>query len=352
MVRLASLRVSGIGLPSGEPICLVAAGEHWVLDACAATSVTISGWVLPGLVDAHTHPGPERPSEPLDDDVFRRALEMHARVGVTTVRCPGLAGSPPKWIAEERALPRVFHAGPWLARAGHFIEGWGRRVADSEFPSIAREQAAATGWCKVIADWGMNDEPLGVELLRQIVEAVHGVGGRVAVHSQHPDGGRAAVTAGVDTLEHAMGLDWGLLDEMRAQGTVLVPTLASIGKSAEQARQAPPSPRRNWYLSGAERHAGLVAAAHATGVTIWAGTDFTPHGSLLVEVKALIAAGMSAEAALGAASWVPRTALGLSGLEEGGSADAVVYDHDPRKDVDQLAAPQWIILRGQVLKHP
>ena len=349
---MTSLRVSGIGLPSGEPISLVADGERWVHDARGATDVTLKGWVLPGLVDAHTHPGASQPGEPLDDEVFERDLRMHLRAGVTTVRCPGLAGIPSSWIFEERSLPRVFHAGPWLARAGNFIEGWGRRVADSEFPVVAREQAAATGWCKVIGDWGMDDEPLGVELLRQIVQAVHSVGGRVAVHSQHPDGCRAAVIAGVDTLEHGMGLDWSLLEKMCVQGIVLVPTLATIMKSAEQARRAPPSPRRDWYLNGAECHAGLVAAAHAEGVEIWTGTDFTPHGGLLDEVKALVAAGMSAEAAVGAASWVPRTSLGLSGFAEGGFADAVVYEHDPRKNVDELAAPQWVILRGQVLTHP
>lgn len=43
------------------------------------------------------------------------------------------------------------------------------------------------------------------EVLAEIVRRVHALGGRVAVHSQHPDGGAAAVRAGVDSLDLDQG---------------------------------------------------------------------------------------------------------------------------------------------------
>ena len=54
--------------------------------------------------------------------------------------------------------------------------------------------------------------------MRHIVDAVHAVGGRVAVHSQNAAGGAIAVEAGVDSLEHGMHLDPDLLPTMAAQG--------------------------------------------------------------------------------------------------------------------------------------
>lgn len=76
---------------------------------------------------------------------------------------------------------------------------------------MAAEQAARTGWAKLIADWGADGDPVPVDVLVAVVNAVHAVGGRVAVHSQQADGGGAAVAAKVDSLEHGMCLDPALL---------------------------------------------------------------------------------------------------------------------------------------------
>ena len=63
---------------------------------------------------------------------------------------------------------------------------------------------------QLIGDW-VPDDPSSVDVLSAVVKAVHAVGGRVAMHSQHAAGGAAAVAAGVDTLEHGMCLDPDLL---------------------------------------------------------------------------------------------------------------------------------------------
>ena len=53
------------------------------------------GWIVPGLVGAHTHPGAEEPGQPLDDGILRDDLRAHLDAGVTLIRAPGLAGDPP-----------------------------------------------------------------------------------------------------------------------------------------------------------------------------------------------------------------------------------------------------------------
>ena len=61
-------------------------------------------------------------------------------------------------------------------------------------------------------------------------------------------------------------------------------------------------------------------------------------------------AGMPAGDVLAAASWGARAWLGFPGLVEGGLADLVVYDADPRTDLRAVAAPRRIILRGRVIR--
>jgi imidazolonepropionase-like amidohydrolase len=95
-------------------------------------------------------------------------------------------------------------------------------------------------------------------------------------------------------------------------------------------------------------HGELAAAAAEAGVTVLAGTDSRPHGRIATEIRALAAAGLSPHDALAAGSWAARSYLGLPGLVPGAPADAVVYDTDPRADLDQLDHPRAVILRGQL----
>ena len=85
---------------------------------------------------------------------------------------------------------------------------------------------------------------------------------------------------------------------------------------------------------------------------VYAGTDAgggVEHGRIADEVRALHDAGLPAEAALAAASWAARDWLGLPCLEEGAPADVAVYDADPRADLDVLARPARLLLRGRLV---
>lgn len=345
---MSVLRVRGRALPGGEPVDLYADGDRWTTEPVAGAELVAEGWLLPGLVDAHTHPGAAEPGDPLDERLLREDLRRHVASGVTMIRSPGLAGDPPGWFGRDGDVPRAVHAGPWIAQHGQFFDGWGRRADLGELPALAAAQAAATGWAKLIGDWGFGDEPIPAGVLAAVVAAVHSAGGRVAVHAQHPEGSAAAVAAQVDSLEHGMGLDPGLLPRMAAQGTALTPTLTAITGSLASVQARPDGPAKEWYVGGASVHAELTAAAAEAGVTLLAGTDSRPHGRVADEIRALAAAGVRPHDALAAGSWAARAYLGLPGLAEGAPADAVVYDADPRADLGQLNHPRAIILRGQL----
>lgn len=53
--------------------------------------------------------------------------------------------------------------------------------------------------------------------------------------------------------------------------------------------------------------------------------------------------------ALGAGSWRARAWLGFAGIAEGAPADLVVFDSDPRLDLQVLQQPRRVVLRGRVV---
>ncbi|MFF4097033.1 amidohydrolase family protein [Streptomyces sp. NPDC001834] len=313
--------------------------------------VVDGGWLLPGLVDVHTHPGAPTPDAPFDEELLRRQLAEHRDAGVLAVRTPGTTARMPAWVDEDPELPRVTSAGRWLATPGRFFPGLGRDVTEDELVRAAVEEAtASSGWCKVIGDWAQDEPAVPLPLLTATVKAVHAVGGKVAVHCQTPEGSRNAVLAGADSLEHGMHLDPALLDRMAAQGTAFVPTLAAFGARADEMRAREPGVRRDRWLAGWDSMLGTVRAAHEAGVTVLAGTDSFPCGTVAGEMSWLVRAGLPTTAALGAASWTARAWLGLPALVDGAPADVVAYAADPTLDPAALEHPSRIVLRGRVVR--
>jgi imidazolonepropionase-like amidohydrolase len=355
----ATLHLHGVVLPDDRPRDLWLDGDRVRLDPVpGATTETVSseGWLLPGLVDVHTHPGAHGPGAPLDAELLRDHLGAQRDAGVTLLRVPGSAARLPAWVHHDPALPRVQAAGPWLATPGRFFSDWGRHLDEAELATAAVEEArAGQGWCKVIGDWSHDDPPVPATVLAAVVQAVHAVGGRVAVHCQTAAGCRAAVEAGVDSLEHGMHLDTGLLDRMAAQGTALVPTMVAFAGIVGEVRARPASPRRDWFVSGWDTLGPVVAAAHEAGVLVLAGTDSVGDvgprfGAVAEEVAWLVRAGLPPTAAVAAASWAARDWLGLPELVDGAPADIVAFDLDPRSHPGVLGSPSRVILRGQVVR--
>lgn len=345
------MQVRGIVLPERAERSFWIDGDQLRADPVPDAELVVDGgWLLPGLVDAHAHPGSEGPTGRFDNDLLRRHLTQHRDDGVLLVRTPGTAARIPDWVDAEPDLPRVRSAGRWLATPGRFFPGYGREVSESDLATAAVEETlASSGWCKVIGDWKPAGTAVPLARLAAVVEAVHAVGGRVAVHCQTADGCRNAVLAGADSLEHGMHLDHALLDRMAAQGTALVPTIGAFGEHADEIRAAPPGPGRNWWLAGWEGLLPTVRAAHDAGITVLAGTDSFGFGPITGEIDWLIKAGLPVEVAVGAASWVAREYLGLPGLVDGAPADLTVYDTDPTKDPDALTQPRRVVLRGRIV---
>jgi len=215
------------------------------------------------------------------------------------------------------------------------------------------------GWVKLVGDWidrGVGD--LAPEWPREVLEAAiaaaHADGARVTAHTFGTDALPDLIGAGIDCIEHGTGLTEELIGEMAARGTVVVPTLVNVenfpgfAAAGEQKFPSYASTMRRLYASSG----AVVRAAFEAGVPVFAGTDAgggIEHGRIGDEVRALHEAGLPAEAALAAASWSARSWLGLPCIEEGAPADLVVFDADPRADLDVLSRPGRTLLGGRVV---
>lgn len=100
----------------------------------------------------------------------------------------------------------------------------------------------------------------------------------------------------------------------------------------------------------------VVLALHEAGCPIAAGTDFgnpfiEAGRGLIAELRTLLRAGLPLPAVLEAATSVPATLLGRSGvlgeLSVGAAADLLLLDADPRRSVDALERIRSVVAAGQ-----
>lgn len=194
-------------------------------------------FVLPGLIDAHTHA--DRLSE------VRRALES----GVTTLRSASVGSY--RDVAIGRLVSEGVLAGPDYLGAGVFVTpnlGEARLASESLFglpPELATEEDlrhlvrvnAESGVRAVktrateragLPDTDPRKQVFTESQLRAIVEEAAALGLPVLCHAHGDEGARAAVRAGVASIEHGTFLTEETLRLMKERGTALVPTYTTL----------------------------------------------------------------------------------------------------------------------------
>lgn len=326
--------------------------------AGARDPVTVDGWTLPGLVDAHCHVGLDRHG-PVEPETSEKQALTDRDAGTLLIRDAG-SPSDTRWVDDREDLPRIIRAGRHIARTRRYIRNYAWEIEPEDLPAYVRQEARrGDGWVKLVGDWIDREAgdlaacwPRGA--VEAAIAAAHAEGARVTAHCFAEDSLRDLVEAGIDCVEHATGLTEETIPLFAEHGVAIVPTLVNI---ATFPRLAAPADARfpRWADHMRRLHArryDTVRAAHEAGIAIYAGTDAggsLAHGLIADEVAELVRAGLPAPAALSAATWAARAWLGRPGLTEGAPADLVVYPSDPRRDVRVLAAPRRIVLRGRVV---
>ena len=341
--------------------------ELWVVDGrisydrpVAARDIrTVSGWALPGLVDAHCHVG-LGPHGPVDRAVAEKQALADREAGTLLIRDAG-SPSDTRWVDDREDLPKIIRAGRHIARTRRYIRDYAWEIEPADLVAyVAQEARRGDGWVKLVGDWIDREAgDLTPSWPREAVEAAiaeaHRLGARVTAHCFAENSLKDLVESGIDCVEHATGLTEDLIPLFVSRGVAIVPTLVNIATFPKLADGGESRfPRWSAHMRRLhERRYDTVRNAYDAGIPVYVGTDAggtLPHGLVAAEVAELVTAGIPPLQALSATAWGARKWLGRPGLEEGAAADLVVYERDPRTDVRVLANPLRIVLNGRVVQ--
>jgi imidazolonepropionase-like amidohydrolase len=333
--------------------------------------------VMPGLVDAHVHfsLSGERSVEDVVDMTDAELTLVEARnaretleAGVTAVRAMGArdldvhlrdavaAGDVPgpRMVANCRSVTATGGHGHHLGRE---IDG----AADAR--KAVREQVAqGADFIKFMVTGGVTTpgtNPDAVALteaeVTALVEEADRRGVHTATHAHGAAGVKAAVRAGVDTVEHGTFLDDEAIDMLVESETWLVPTLSAPYRIARNLDGATTESARKTELVY-ERHIESFRRAAAAGVRIAGGTDagtpFNYHGGNASEVQFMAEYALSPTDAIRAMTEWAAEAVGLEGsgtLDPGTHADLLVVEGDPRTDLTLLNDPEAVLQGGRLV---
>jgi len=348
--------------------------------------------VLPGLIDLHTHltgdPGGDFWKEATEADewgvvVGAKNARITALAGFTTVREAGsgrdTAFALRRGTAEGMvAGPRIVAAGPALAIIGGHGDVNGFRpevneLLDSGFTCTGVIECAAkvrlasqngSDVIKITATGGvLSQQGRGLEAhftpeeMKTIADTAHSLGLKVMAHAHGARGIQQAAEAGIDSIEHGTYLDEAAAKAMKANGTVLVPTLMALEGVSEGLGKGIYTPVvENKIRAVQPLMASLVSRAREYGVTVAFGTDagVYQHGRNGEELALMKKQGMSDREVLASATTGAARVLGMENqigkLAPGYSADIIAVDGNPLADVTVLEAVDFVMVRGRVIE--
>lgn len=346
---------------------LIAQIESEPFNAPAGATVIEGGgrYVVPGLIDAHTHISTLANA--------RRALES----GVTTVRSASTNNFQDvalRDLVKQGAIP-----GPDVVAAGVFVtpDLGETMLADARLGALkdgVTSEAALRAVVRINLDHRVNviktrgTERAGLpntdprkqtyteQQLAWVVDEATKGGVPVMVHAHGDEGAWAAVKAGARSIEHGTYLSDSTLSLMRQRGTFLVPTYITV---VDLTRVGGDYDDPILTLRGAHmlpRLGETVQRAHRLGVKIVTGAD-TQYGPeslsrISGEVAHLVELGLTPVEALRSATTVAADLLGLAGktgaIQTGFEADLIVVERNPLQDVRALADVLVVISNGRV----
>jgi imidazolonepropionase-like amidohydrolase len=383
-IRNALIVIDGDKIVSVTPGGAAPEGAQ-VIDLSKAT-------VLPGFIDAHTHVllNGDITAEDYDKQLLKWSIPYRAILaarnaqialshGFTTLRDVETEGAMYADVDVKNAIangeiegPRMQTATRAMAPTGMYpLLGYsweldlpkGVQYVDGvdEIRKAVREQVMnGADLIKYYSDHGYFYGPDGVlhshvnftdEEAHEIVAEAHRLGRKVAAHAIGNDGIAAALRAGVDSIEHGVGLSPAQMEEMAQRGIYWVPTIAVVAYVAN-GRQG------NWPKM-VETEKAAFQLGLTKGVKIAFGTDAGGFDwKALNEAKEFeyyVNYGMTPMQAIRTATVTASELLGwqdrIGTVEPGKFADLVAVSGDPLKDITELERVKFVMKGGVVVKN-
>ncbi|HST35374.1 MAG TPA: amidohydrolase family protein [Allosphingosinicella sp.] len=345
--------------------------------------------ILPGLIDMHVHLDSSPyygPYESLQHtDLFQTVMgpgfaRDMLEAGFTTVRNVGSDNYAD--IAYMQAIDEGRLTGPRIVPAAYALGATGGHCDETFLPPeyhrpspgvadgpqalrdrVRQMRAAGAQVIKVCATGGVfsrNTEPgqqqLSEEELRAIADEAHMWGLRVAAHAHGAAGIRAAIRAGIDTIEHASLIDAEGIRLARERGTWLVMDIYNSEYTQEHGAEngiLEDNLRKDREIAQAQRD--NFRAAHRAGVRMAYGTDagVFPHALAGRQFRWMVEYGMTPLETIQSATRGAAQALGresdVGAIAVGRYGDIVAVAGDPLANIRALENVDVVIKGGEIV---
>lgn len=347
-------------------------------------------WVMPGLMDAHTHitmgnldlsagieAGYLKQSSAARVLIGLRNAQDVLRAGFTTIRDVGNEANFAS-VDLRDAINRGLFDGPTILTSGKIITAFGGQsqhispeqggfwlyeYIDADTPDEIRKAVRQVIYygadvVKLVAD--NNAYFYSLAEIQAAVSEGHAAGRAVSVHVfAGGEPARNVILGGADSIEHGMLLEDELLALMKEKGTALVST------DFPEAHIAALDPG-GLVFGGAKDFAGLIIdrlkRAHRIGVTLVFGTDTVRNlpgknkpGMMLDYLAVWQAAGIPAADTLKAmttnAAKLLRIEKTRGAVAAGFAADLIATPANPLDDIQVLRRVSFVMKDGKVIRR-
>ena len=388
--RTARVTRDAVIVVEGERIAAVGGADIAVPDGATVIDLSDS-FVLPGLMDMHTHIVGN-----LDSYFFAGYFQSPHRAtiggvvnaektllaGFTTIRNVGAADYADVALrnainAGEIPGPRMAVSGPSLGITGghcdrnqlnHAFAERSDGVADG--PWEVREQvrknvkygADLTKFCATGGVFskgtrvGMTQYTL--EEMQAIVDESHTHDRKVAAHAHGTEGIKRAILAGVDSIEHASFLDREAIRMGIDRGTYFALDIYNTEYTLEQgAANGVPEENINKEREVGTKQRESFSLAVKMGARVVFATDagVYPHGDNGKQFTRAVRFGMTPAQAIQSATAVTADLLGwedrVGAIKPGMYADIIAVHGDPLADIAELEDVDFVMKGGVVYKH-
>jgi imidazolonepropionase-like amidohydrolase len=364
----------------------------------ADSTIDLSNYfVLPGLIDCHTHVllQGDITTEDYDVQVLKESIPYRTLRasksayqsllnGFTTIRDLGTEGAGYADVDLKKAInkniipgPRMFVSTLAINTTGHYLisekdYAWELKLpkglqeitgADEGRKAVRQQIAYGADWIKIYADRGYVRLPDGgyksipnftKEEIEAIADETIKSRKKLAAHAVTPDGIIYSINAGASSIEHGFGMNEECMQLMVKKNVFWCPTIY-VNDYVAEGRAKAGSPINKMFT---ETEPAVFKKAMSYGVKIAYGTDIGGYDWMEPQTKDFeffIQYGMPPLQAIQTATINGAELLGQTGLIgeliPGAFADIVAVKENPLTNIKVLADVKWVMKDGVVYKN-